>query len=366
MLKYLLEKEFKQLMRNRFLPKMIIIMPCIVMLLFPWAATMEIKNINISIVDNNHTVTSQRLINKITSSGYFKLVNVSNTYSDAIQSIEYGEADIALEISNNLENDITKEGVSNIMISANAVDGMKGSIGTSYLASIISDFTNEINEEGGVISQGGILLKPYFKFNPEMDYKVFMIPALMVMILTMICGSLPSLNIVSEKEIGTIEQINVTPVPKAIFIIAKLLPYWIIGFIVLTISILVAWLVYGLIPSGSILTIYCISILYIFTISGFGLIVSNYSNTMQQAMFVMMFFIIILLLMSGLFTPINSMPDWAQAITIFNPLKYFIEIMRSIYLKGSSLKDILPQLYSLFCFFIVLTTWAVISYRKRS
>ena len=160
-----------------------------------------------------------------------------------------------------------------------------------------------------------------------------MIPALMGMLLTLICGFLPALNVVSEKEVGTIEQINVTPVPKFTFILAKLLPYWITGFIVLTLCFLLAWLLYGITPVGHFIVIYFLAILFVFVMSGFGLVISNYSATMQQSMFVMFFFMLILMLMSGLFTPVSSMPEWAQVITYFNPLKYFMEGMRMVYLN---------------------------------
>ena len=193
-----------------------------------------------------------------------------------------------------------------------------------------------------------------------------MIPALMVMLLTLICGFLPALNIVSEKEVGTIEQINVTPVPKFIFILAKLLPYWLIGFVVLTVCFILAWLIYGIVPVGHFLLIYFFAVLFVLVMSGFGLVISNYSATMQQSMFVMWFCLLVVILMSGLFTPISSMPEWAQLITIFNPLRYFMEVMRMIYLKGSGFFDLLPQLGILLLFAVVFNSWAVISYRKNN
>jgi ABC-2 type transport system permease protein len=177
---------------------------------------------------------------------------------------------------------------------------------------------------------------------------------------------LPALNIVSEKEIGTIEHINVTPVTKFTFILAKLIPFWILGVIVLTLCMTVAALVYGLFPAGNLFTIYGFAIIYILVVSGFGLVISNYSNTMQQAMFVIFFFVMVFILMSGLFTPVASMPQWAQTITIFNPLKYLMEVMRSVYLKGSGFGEMLSQFFALCAFAIVANTWAVASYRKSA
>ena len=188
----------------------------------------------------------------------------------------------------------------------------------------------------------------------------------MVMLMTLLAGFLPALNIVAEKESGTIEQINVTPVPKTLFVLAKLIPYWIIGFVVLSLCIALAALVYGIYPTGSLLTIYLFTTVYIWLVSGMGLVISNYSDTIQQAMFVMFFFIMVFILMSGLFTPVSSMPQWAQAITAINPLKYFMQVMRQVYLKGSGFMELLPQFFALCTFAVVLSVWAVVSYKKSA
>jgi ABC-2 type transport system permease protein len=370
MIKFLLEKEFKQLLRNSFLPKLIIGLPIMVLLVFPWVANQEIKDISLSIVNNDATGYSERLIQKITSSGYFRLTNFSFSNTEALHSIKSGEADIILEIPQDFERNLTTEGISRMMISANAVNGVKAGLGSSYLSAIIKEYADELREKSAAsfampIPIPVINIATYNQFNPHLDYKIFMIPAFMVMLLTIITGFLPALNIVSEKETGTIEQINVTPVKKFTFIIAKLIPYWTIGFLILTICFILAALIYGLSPVGNIGSIYLFSAIYISVVSGLGLVISNYSNTMQQAMFVMFFFVIILILMSGLFTPVESMPNWAQTITMFNPLKYFIQVMRAVYLKGSGIEELTTQLVALVGFAVGLNVWAVESYRKR-
>ena len=370
MLRYLLEKEFKQLLRNKFLPKMIVIFPVIALLVFPWAANFEITNINLSIVDHDHSIYSQRLIQKIVSSGYFCLTDVSQSYDQALQSVERDKADVVVEIPARFEKDMQRDGQVKLLVAANTVNGTKGGLSTGYLSSIINSYAAELRQESGQeVNQASIVptidIAPYYRFNPNLNYKVFMVPALMVMILTILCGFMPALNIVSEKEIGTMEQINVTPVPKFTFIIAKLLPFWIIGAVVLSISFGIAFLVYGLAPAGHLSTIYLFALIYVLSISGFGLVISNYSDTMQQAMFVMFFFIIILILLSGLFTPITSMPQWAQDLTFVNPLKYLMQVMRLVYLKGSGIVDMLPQLGALTAFALFFNGWAVMSYRKK-
>lgn len=370
MLKYLIEKEFKQIKRNSFLPKLIIAMPIMMMLIMPWAANQEIRGIKLSVVDNDHSTYSERLIHKITSSGYFELTDVSPTNDIAMHSIESGNADIILEIQDDFERNLVNGSASAVMISANAVNSMKAGLGSSYLGSILTDYAGELREEYEQTVAGAAIptfsISPQYKFNPNLDYKVFMVPALMVMLLTLLTGFLPALNIVGEKEAGTIEQINVTPVKKIMFVLAKLIPYWVIGFVILVICMLLARFVYGILPAGSLLTIFLFASIYILVVSGMGLVISNYSDTMQQAMFVIFFFIMILILMSGLFTPVTSMPDWAQKITIFNPLKYFMQVMRLVYLKGSTFSEMTSQFFALCSFAIVFNTWAVLSYRKSN
>lgn len=378
MLKFLIEKEFKQLMRNPFLPKLIMVMPCLVMLIFPWATTMEIKNIKLAVVDSDNSVSSNTLVDKVVASGYFNIADYYGDYDEALEAVEYDKADLILEIPSGFEQDIRRENHSSVSVSANAVNASKANFGTSYITSIVQDFSADLASSSGLVSSsveksagamssfGGISVIPYFRFNPTMDYKVPMVPALMVLILTMMCGFLPALNVVGEKEIGTIEQINVSPVPKWAFILGKLLPFWIIGILVFSIAMLISIPLYHLIPLGSVALLYGLMLLYIFAVSGMGLIVSNYSSTLQQANFMMFFFMIVMFLISGLFTPIASMPFWAQILAHFSPLTYFVEINRSIYLKGSIFSDLYVQVLALIGFFIVFTTWAIASYRKRN
>lgn len=375
MLKFLIEKEFKQLLRNSFLPRLIIGYPCIVMIIMPWATNMEIKNISVNVVDNDHSVVSQRLIHKIDASSYFRLNNLSPTYNSALRDIESGDADVILEIPRHFEKKLENGEASHVLLAANAVNGSKGGLASSYMTATLADYNTQLHAENpssGIVQEAASSVQPSVSvseknlYNPHLNYKLFMVPALMVMLVTVICGFLPALNIVSEKEVGTIEQMNVTPVGKFKFILAKLIPFWVVGFVVLTLSFGLAWLIYGILPVGSLGIIYLLSALFVLVMSGFGLVISNHSATMQQAMFVMFFFIIILLLMSGLFTPVMSMPQWAQIITILNPLKYFVDIMRMVYLKGSGLTDLSLQIGALLAFATLFNFWAVKSYRKSA
>jgi ABC-2 type transport system permease protein len=369
MLKYLVQKEFKQIRRNAFIPRLIIILPIMVVLVFPWAANQEITNINVDITDRDHSAYSRRLKEKIAASGYFNLTAVSDTREKALNNVEKEAADIILEIQPGFEKQLVTGGTGRVMISVNAVNMMKGGLGSNYMGSIISDFAGELRDERFPASKKNALplisIVSQNRFNPFSDYKIFMIPALMVMLMTIICGFLPALNIVGEKETGTIEQINVTPVGKFQFILAKLIPYWIIGLVVLSLGLGLSALIYGLIPAGNLLTVYFFALIYILVFSGFGLFISNHSSSLSQAMFMMFFFLIIMILISGLFTPVAAMPRWAQVFTLFNPLRYFMEVMRMVYLKGSSLMQLGNQLAALAVFAVVFNVWAILSYRKN-
>lgn len=362
MLKYLLEKEFKQIKRDRFLPRIIFLLPVIQLVVLPFAANFEMRNINLSIVDNDHTVLSRQLTDKVLSSGYFRLADVSPRYDEALVSIESNAADIILEIPSRFEERLGREGTATLLIAANAVNGTKGGIGSSYLASIIQDFNQEKGLSPVMDQEGGIRVTNLF--NPHLNYKNYMVPGIMAFLLTLIGGFLSALNIVSEKEKGTIEQINVTPVPKALFLLSKLIPFWIIGLVLLTTGACIAWLVYGLLPVGNMGIIYLFAAVYLMAFTGFGLAISSVSSTQQQAMFTAFFFMIIFVLLSGMFTPVSSMPAWAQELTRFNPLRYLVEVMRMVYLKGSTLADLTGHFIAVCLFAVFFNVLAIVSYKK--
>jgi ABC-2 type transport system permease protein len=365
-LKYLLEKEFKQFRRNPIFPRLMVAFPILIIFVFPWVTTFEVQNIKVTVVDDDNSTLSHRLTHEIENSRYFNLVGAEPSYQLGLADVEKGTADVVLDIPRDFEKNMIRRSGSNIQISANAVNGIKGNIGSSYLNAIVAQFATKIASEHGLKVQPAVNVITQNRFNEYLDYKKFMIPALITMVLILLCGFFPTLNIVSEKEIGTIEQINVTPVGKASFIIAKLIPYWAMGLIVFTVCFFLAWLTYGFAPQGNVLLIYLDAVLFIMFMSGFGLVVSNNSATMQQAMFVMFFCIMVFILMSGLFTPIHSMPQWAQDIAFFNPPRYYIEIMRSVFLKGSNFMENWFSYMMLAIFDLLINFWAILSYRKQN
>ena len=361
MIKYRLQKEFIQIRRNTFMPKIILMFPIMVMCVMPWVMNQEVKNIRVDVVDMDRTTHSQQLVHQVEASNYFIFNGQKATYQEAMNDIESSKADIILEI---------RDG--KFLIAANAVNGTKGSIGSAYLSQIVREkvivnsekFASAIGSRAGNSSL--YTFHSTLLYNKGQDYKVYMIPALMGILMMMLCGFLPALNIVGEKEKGTIEQMNVTPVSKWSFILAKLIPYWIIGLVVLTLCLILSWLVYGITCQGPLLLVYLLAILLALFFSSFGLIVSNYSDTMQQAIFVMWFFVVCMMLLSGLFTPTRSMPDWAYLTTYVNPMHYFIDAIRTVFVRGGGFAAIAHQLLALTVIGTVMGGWAVLSYKKNS
>jgi len=369
-LRFLLQKEFRQIFRDPAILRIIFIMPIMQLLVLPWAADYEVKNIKLAVVDHDHSSYSRKFINKATASGYFQLDSYTSSYKEAAKEIENDKADVVVEIPAHFEKDLVKQSEASLFLAVNAINGVKAILGAAYLQSIIQDYNNEIRTQWiqfpRFSPEPNIQVISSNWFNPLMDYKWFMVPGILVILVTMVGSFLASLNIVKEKEIGTIEQINVTPVKKHYFILGKLIPFWILGLIILSIGLLISWLFYGIAPAGSLFTIYVFSAVYLLAVLGLGLLISTYCATQQQAMLISFFMMMIFILLGGLYTPIESMPMWAQWITKFNPVSYFIEVMRLVVLKGSSLRDILPHLTIILIFAFVLNSWAVLNYRKRT
>lgn len=382
---FLVQKEFKQFFRNSFLPRMLIGFPIAAILVIPWVANMEIKNINLSIVDFDKSTLSNELIAKIEAGDYFKIAQNALSFESAKECIYLAKCDIIVEIPNDFEANMLSQSAS-ISLYANAINSTKGTLGAGYLSNIIAEFSAEKNAKilnwqgfgttsatsanlSNTANIANLEILSLYAYNPHLDYKLYMIPALTVMVLTLLCGFLPAFNIIGEKQSGNIEQINVSPLPKSLFIISKIIPYWIMGIVVISVCFLLAFIIYGFASKGGYGSIFVFALVYILVVTGLGLVISNYSNTMQQAMFVSYFFILILILLSGLFTSIKSMPLWAEMLTLANPLRYFIESLRAIFLKGDSLLDsafLWWDLCALVGFALVFNLWAIVSYKKQS
>lgn len=371
-LRFILQKEFRQILRDKTILSMMFFSPILQLIILPMAANFEVKNVNIAFVDNDHSSYSQQLGNKIASSGYFKMEGSPNSFKEGLEMIEYGTADLVLEIPAGFEKNLIREKGQKVNLSVDAINGTKAALGGAYLVQVLADFNS--NLDINIKAPDGSNITPTAKigventnwFNPRAEYKFYMVPGILVLLLTMIGGFITALNIVKEKEIGTIEQINVTPIQKWQFILGKLIPFWIIGLIVFTLGLTVMYLFYGIFPKGSLLVLYLFAAVYLVALLGFGLLISTFADTQLQAMFIAFFFMMIFMLMSGFFTSIDSMPDWAITVSNFTPVTHFIKVVRLIVLKGAGFADVAIELFYIALFAVGLNGFAIWNYRKTS
>ena len=364
---FILEKEFRQLLRNRQLMRTLLLAPLIQLILLPLAADYSVKDIAIAVTDNDHSTTSRRLIEKIVSSGYFKLHGYTDSYSQALAMVEQDKADLALQIPAHFERDLVRENQKQVFVAINAIEGTKANLGGAYLQSIVADFNDDIRLQWQVSNDAPqVSVASSNWYNIFLNYHLYMVPAILVTLVTAMVAMQSAFNIVQEKESGTIEQINVTPIRKHHFIIGKMVPFMVLGIVLFTMGLLVGWLLYGIVPLGSLWVLYASLVVYLFSMLGLGLLIATYCGTQQQAMSLSFFFINIFNMMSGVFTAVDSMPDWAKVIVAAFPPSHFIKIMRAVVLKGSGFGDILPWLGALGIIGIVLNGWAVLNYRKTA
>ncbi|MDO4334455.1 MAG: ABC transporter permease [Bacteroidales bacterium] len=355
----LLRKEFILFRKNKFLPKIAFIFPCMVILVIPLVATMDVRHVGVAVVDFDQSTLSRDIVADMNASPFFS-VSPFSSYESALTAVENGSVDVILELPRDFQANLESGNARPPHISANGVNGTKGSLGSGYViesvAGSISGFLGMDVADKTTVT--------YF-YNPTLEYRNYMIPALMIMLLIMICGFLPALNLVGEKESGTIEQMNVSPVSTPVFVLSKVVPYWIIGLVDISLAMLIALLVYGLAPAGSLFAIYLAAMLFVLVMSGIGIIIANFSDKMSQSMFLMLFVVLICVLMSGLLTPINSMPEWARYVTYALPPRYFIDIMRSVYLKATPMSALALQYLVLLGFAVVINALAALTYRKQ-
>ncbi len=366
---YIIQKEFKQIMRNKGMLPIIFVLPLLQLLILSNAATFEVKNIAFSYVDHDKSTSSKELIDKFRASTYFNIIEDFPSKSIADEAMERGEVEVVLEIPENFEGNLVKSKAADLAVYINAIDGAKAGVENVYVNQIVRSFNQEIlvnayQQDRQLSRPTNIEIIPSFWYNNTLNYKTYMVPGILVLLVTMLTLFLSGMNIVREKEMGTLEQINVTPIKRYQFIIGKLFPFWVLGMLILTVGLIIAKFIFDVPIIGNIGLIYLFSAVYLLVILGMGLLISNYTDTQQQAMFIAWFFAVIFILMSGLFTPIESMPIWAQNVTLFNPIRYFVEVIRMVMLKGSGFSDISTQ-FLIICFYAVLMNGlAVWSYKK--
>jgi len=363
-LKFLIRKEFIQFRRNKFLPRLIFLFPILIMLIAPLVANMEVKNVKVAFVDGDGSALSRRMMSHLAASNNLHLSLVTNDYREAYSQLEACKADVIVTVPHGAERSLANGIMPKIKIDANAVNSTKSGIGSQYVtAALAAALSESSNRKSQIINSQFSILNYY---NETLDYRHYMIPAFIIIIVLLVCCFIPALNLVVEKEKGTIEQINVTPVGRLEFTLGKLIPYWIIGIVVITEAILTVGFVYGLWPAGSIGAIYLGAFLFALAMSGFAVAIANISDTMQQCIFVLFFFVMLFMLMSGMLTPLRSMPQWAQWLAAAFPPRWFAEIMRGLYLKGATIAELGLHYIALGILATVFSLLAAATYRKQS
>lgn len=367
----LLQKEFLQIFRNRAMLPIIFVFPIIQLVILSFAATHDIKNIALAVLDQDRSSTSRQLIGKMTASGYFVLTEMPQSDKAGFEMIESDKADLLLTIPAHFEKDILKKQPTKLQMQVNAINGQKAGLAASYAGEVIKEFQISDFEMriGGRPNQSAIRIpKPEIRYwyNPSLDYKTFMVPGILGELVAMLVLILSAMNVVREKEIGTIEQINVTPIRKWQFILGKLLPFLFIGLFDLALGLTVGKLLFNIPMEGDLWLVFAFCVVNIFCVLGIGFFISNFADTQQQAMFMAWFFMVIFILMSGLFTPIESMPAWAQALTVPNPIAHFVTVMRLVLLKGSGWLDIRYNFFVMIGLGVLFNALAVWTYRKTA
>lgn len=367
---YILQKEFRQIFRNKTMLPMIFIVPIMQMLILVFAATYDIKRIDMVVVDKDMSTASRELIAKFDGIPFFNIVKLEQSEKLAEKNLLNEEGDVILIFPNNFEQNLIRNDESKIQLLVNAIESNTAQLIFSYSANIIGSFNKNIIAEWKGVSEftppAQVKISENYWYNPELDYKWFMAPGILAVLVTLIGMFLSGMNMVREKEIGTIEQLNVTPVKKYQFIIGKLVPFWVIGLFDLALGLTLAWVVFDLPIVGSLFTLFFLAGVYLISVLGMGLLISTVADTQQQVMFVSFFFLMIFVLMGGIFTPVESMPHWAQTIDHLNPIYYFMRIMRMVVLKGSSFFDLLEEFVSLLILGITFLSLAIWRYRKTA
>ena len=365
---FILQKEFIQIFRDKAMLPIIFIVPVMQLLILSYTATFEIKNINFVVVDHDKSVLSSQLKSKFNGSAFFHFKGEMPDYKSAEEAVQNGTADQIIVFEPGFEKNLQLQKMAKVQVVTNAINGSAASLMSAYAISIISDFNRQIIVDEFPLANIGLPIEtnPSYWYNPELNYITYMVPGILVLLITIIGIFLSGMNMVKEKEIGTIEQINVTPIKKYQFIAGKLIPFWVIANIDLSIGLLLAYFVFNIPVIGSVPLLFGVASVFLLAVLSLGLLISTMTNTMQQSMFISWFFLVIYILMSGLFTPIESMPHWAQNLNYLNPVAYFIKINRMIMLKGSGFMDFQRDFYLLSIYAISILGFSILRYRKTT
>lgn len=378
---FLARAEVLHIVRDRTTLAQVLVLPILQLVVLSNAATFEIRNTPTYIVDLDRTSASRQLVERFDASGHFTIVARSASLDLANEELLRGRVTLVLTIPRDFESSIVRQRRAAVQLEVNAEKGSAAGIVQSYAAQILSAYAGEMSTtihattasvragDADTIPVRGsarIDVQVRHRYNETLNYQHYMVPGLLVGLVTMIGTLLSAQNIAREKELGTLEQLNVTPLTRGQFIAAKLLPLWVLGLLDLVIGLIVARAVFGVPMRGSLLLLFGTAGIYLVVALSIGLWISTLVETQQQAMFVTFFIVNIYLLLSGLFTPIDSMADWVQVVSMVNPVRHFVTIARALLVRGASLMDIRTPLSILTVYAVLILAVAIRQYSKRT
>ncbi len=362
---FLIQKEFIQIFRNKTMLPLIFVIPVVQLVILVNAATFDMKQIDMTVLDSDMSASSRELVQKFRGSPFYHIQKASFSLEEAEATLKDNTADIVLHIPQGFEKELFSEKETDIQLLINAINGTSAGLINAYTGSIINDYNqNVLIDYLGRDFELPVEVNSRYFFNAWLDYNIYMLPGILVILVTLIGMFLTALNIVREKELGTIEQLNVTPIKKYQFIIGKMLPFMVIALFEFAFGLVIGHVFFELPMEGSYAVLFLFTVIYLLVALGFGLFLSAISNSQQQVMFVMFFFMLTFILMSGIFTPTDSMPEWAQVVNVINPFAYFMKVIRMIILKGSGLADIQHEVYSLLLYAVIILSLATWRYKK--
>ena len=365
-LRFLLRKEFLQIRRDHVILGMLFGMPLVQLLLLGNAATFEVKRARMYVVDQDRSAVSRGLVRRLAASGRFEPTEASGSVARADDAMLERRVDVIVVVPHGLEADVVRDGRASVQLILNAEDGAAAGVMRSYAGRILGDYAAELAARTGQQVPPRIEVRQRGWYNAELEYRDYMVPGILVVLVTMVGTLLTAMNIVREKESGTLDQLNVTPVSRGTFIAAKLIPLWSLALVDLAIGLAVARLVFGVPVRGSLLLVFLAAAVYLAGALGIGLWISTVAETQQQAMFVTFSIMMVYMLMSGLFTPVRAMPEWAQWVAQLSPVMHFTQLMRAVLLKGAGPADVAPQFAMLGVIGFAVLALAIRQYRKRA
>jgi len=368
---FIIRKEFIQVLRDKPMIFIIFVMPIVQLLILGSAVSTDIKNIATVICDLDRTPSSRELIRRFQNNQYFDLEYIETDREKITQYLDQGEVTISIVIPHDFERDLKRNQNPSVQILVDGQDSNTSLIAMGYANRVIQAFSLEKLQTNLVKNPKKLrqihLVEPETRiwYNPNLEAKNYMIPGIVAILLTVVTSLLTALGLVREKEIGTLEQLMVTPIKSYQLMIGKTVPFAILGMIEISFAIFVAKLWYQIPIRGSLLLFFGISFIFMFTTLGVGIFISTISKTQQQALFLAWFFMVFSILMSGFMFPIDNMPEVLQYLTYINPVRYFLTVVRELFLKGSGLSFLWHQVLIMSVFSIIIITFSAIRFQKR-